>query len=467
MEDLFANISDTDIFPKENYFEKQKWDKLIEAIIGGQVVPVVGPEFLVEGGNLHHMLVKTIARQSGVEEGRVSTFSQLKHDTTFKAKCLSLAPGQESDRATDLIYPVARRAYVAGHYEPSRLLLNLLSIPYFPFVLTTTFTPIVEEAMQKVRPGEKVRTLCFNNDPMATKTPGLGDVKEEADLGRPTVYHMFGCFDEKMKPHSMALTDSDMLRFCRSWLIKGARPETLSQLLQNKYLLVLGCDYSDWLFRFIWYSMKEESGEGILVNGDTPDSLVGYLTRLGAFLPKDNPEATVQRIRELLRQREDADAAADPFAHARRGMDVFISYSRSDSDTALSLYNYLRSQGLTVWYDRENLLAGDKFQQEIERSIRSAKVFVPIISAHIKEERLDAHVYRKEWAWAIDHEQGMGSSRSFIMPVHEQGVDFYESDIPNELQRHNSIEYTPGCATFESLLQGIQRELDKLGMQGR
>ena len=193
MEDLFANISDKKLFPdEEDYFEKQKWDKLTEAIISGQVIPVIGPEFLVEGGNLHCMLVKTIARQSGVEAEHVSTFSQLKHDTTFKTKCLSLAKGQESDRATDLIYPVASRAYAVGHYEPSELLLNLLSIPYFPFVLTTTFTPIVEEAMQKVRPGEKVRTLYFNNDPMSTKTLGVGDVKEEADLYRPTVYHMFG-----------------------------------------------------------------------------------------------------------------------------------------------------------------------------------------------------------------------------------------------------------------------------------
>lgn len=462
MDDLFNNLSDDFFGLNTDYAEQQKWDQLIDQICEGRVVPVIGPEILIEEGNLHQKMVEVIASQLGVTS-RPTNFSQLKFDSTFMTRCMQMFKGMPADKATDVIYTLADRVYRAGHYQPSSLLRRILAIPQLPFVVTTTFTPIVEETMRQVRPGAEVRTLVFDNDPSTIKAKGVGDIQGYGDLKQPTVYHMYGCCQAKSKPHSMVLTDTDMLNFCLSWIDANKRPSTLSSLLSNSYLLVLGCNYSDWLFRFIWYSIKgDELKNGSLVNLHNPQDLVDYFTRMGVFIPQNNTADVVAKIETLLAQREQKGGNDELFAHPRNGMDVFISYSRSDKKIADRLYHYLRAEGLSVWYDRSNLLAGNDFMQEINRSVRSARVFVPIISHNIVSEKMEAHVYRKEWNCAIDCERGMGASRTFIFPIHEEGVDFYQADIPEEMQRHHSISYHSSDTEFPALLEGIRTQLAKL-----
>lgn len=48
--------------------------------------------------------------------------------------------------------------------KPSDILVKLLGSKMFPFVITTSFTPIVEQAMRNVWESE-LRFLKFNNNP--------------------------------------------------------------------------------------------------------------------------------------------------------------------------------------------------------------------------------------------------------------------------------------------------------------
>jgi CHASE2 domain-containing sensor protein len=61
-------------------------------------------------------------------------------------------------------------------------------------------------------------------------------------------------------------------------------------------------------------------------------------------------------------------------------LDVFISYSRVDSDFARKLNDALQLQGKTTWFDQESIASGVDFQQEINRGIETANNFVFIIS---------------------------------------------------------------------------------------
>lgn len=62
-------------------------------------------------------------------------------------------------------------------------------------------------------------------------------------------------------------------------------------------------------------------------------------------------------------------------------LDVFVSYSRKDSDFARRLNDALQVQGKTTWFDQESIAAGTSdFQQEIYRGIESANHFLFIIS---------------------------------------------------------------------------------------
>jgi WD40 repeat protein len=61
-------------------------------------------------------------------------------------------------------------------------------------------------------------------------------------------------------------------------------------------------------------------------------------------------------------------------------LEVFISYSRADSDFARKLNEALQIQGKTTWFDQESIPPGSDFQEEIYRGIDSSDNFLFIIS---------------------------------------------------------------------------------------
>jgi len=63
-----------------------------------------------------------------------------------------------------------------------------------------------------------------------------------------------------------------------------------------------------------------------------------------------------------------------------RTLEVFISYSRVDSDFARKLNDALQTQGKTTWFDQESIASGADFQQEIYRGIECAENFLFILS---------------------------------------------------------------------------------------
>ncbi|GAB4131326.1 MAG: hypothetical protein Fur0046_00170 [Cyanobacteria bacterium J069] len=61
-------------------------------------------------------------------------------------------------------------------------------------------------------------------------------------------------------------------------------------------------------------------------------------------------------------------------------LEVFISYSRADSDFARRLNDELQLQGKTTWFDQESIAAGEDFQREIYQGIETSDNFLFVIS---------------------------------------------------------------------------------------
>ena len=61
-------------------------------------------------------------------------------------------------------------------------------------------------------------------------------------------------------------------------------------------------------------------------------------------------------------------------------LDVFISYSRADSDFARKLNDELQLQGKTTWFDQESIASGADFAQEINGGIEACDNFLFILS---------------------------------------------------------------------------------------
>lgn len=438
---------ETLIFDENLDPEQIKWDALVEAAMAGNVVPVIGPDFLCEypdRKNVNQIIISIITKSLGLKHSW-DTYSQLVYDPEFYYKLR-----ERRFPSTDVIYSlvdaiVDNKQYQEHYFKPSAVLKRLLEIKLFPFVITTSFVPVVENVMKEVWGADQVKVMQFINNPQNDLMPGEGDIKHDADMAEPTVYYMFG--KSSKKANSYVLTDNNMLDFCRTWLSEQTRPNNLCSVLKNKYLLMLGCGYSDWLFRFIWFSMNKKSGAetlGMMVKDDSiHEDLVAYLKRIDTFLPENKDSSQIvdeieKRINEQFRINQEKEWLKTP---PKKEIDVFISYSRRDSEVAEKLYQYLCSIGLSVWYDRTDLLGGHQFMAEIMKAIMQAKTFVPILSSNIEEEAMDAHVYRHEWEKAVEQQTGMGSQRRYIIPINEVGFDFYAADIPEKLKAHNAICY--------------------------
>ncbi len=60
--------------------------------------------------------------------------------------------------------------------------------------------------------------------------------------------------------------------------------------------------------------------------------------------------------------------------------DIFISYSRKDSDQALMLADQLRTNGLTVWVDQHGIFGAEHWATEIVEGISSCSTFLVLLS---------------------------------------------------------------------------------------
>ena len=271
---------------KENVFKskgakpitenKRQWDELIDKIIQGEVVPVIGPEFLAKDDddankwvNPHQELINMLAETKNITPCNHKSFSELLYDDAF--------PASERMDIYNLIGEVFEpeikeldngKIPEDGIFHPSALLMKLLRVCKFRFVITTSFTPVVEYAMKDIYGNGNVNILNFSNNPL-----GNDDLKDIDDIYRPTVYYMFGRVCRQSERY--VVNDSDMLSFCRSWLSNA--PSNLVNVLRDKYLLLLGNNYSDWLCRFVWYSMKTKLKtelKGMVVNPSAKGEMI-------------------------------------------------------------------------------------------------------------------------------------------------------------------------------------------------
>lgn len=439
--------------------EETAWELLIDRIMNGEVVPVIGENIVLEGKRtIKNVLINHIAAKEGVSS-KPRSFSQLLYDKDF-------AKGEEEKekkRKKDEIYGRLSQLIHTNQakFAPSEMLKRVLSIQQFPFVITTTVDYTVENTMREIwKERERdLKVLVFNNNPKDLSI--LGDISKESDMEIPTVYYMFGKANSQ-RLNSFVVTDEDMLSFCQSWLTEDKHPQKLSRVLGDKFLLFLGCNYPDWLVRFIWYSMRQKlDSSGMLVDDEAEDSLIDFLNRVNVNT-ETNPEFVISEIERRVNKRMIEDNKYR-FESPKDRTDVFISYSRADSAITEKLYNALVKKGLNVWYDRKNLAAGDMWLEKINTAVKTTKFCVVLLTKSMLSQANESHVYRKEWNMAIEHARGMSSKRGFIIPVLVDDIDLYDDvlDLPDGLKAHNALSLSQEY-TIEDIAQGILNRVNEL-----
>ena len=238
-----------------------------------------------------------------------------------------------------------------------------------------------------------------------------------ADWAAPgTAVQLLYLFGKARPSPLFSIHDEDLLEYAHNVIAGGSHaPKAFLGALQDRNLLLVGCNFPDWLSRFMLRATRkgrladQQGGRGWLVEPlRREDPFIGFLGKYSpatSVLTDTDPAQFIDELhrRWVAEHLTGSDRALEPSERTMPESTMFfISYSRTtDLARALKLYEMLKGLGVAeneIWFDRETLEPADLFKQRILDGIRSCRYFLPLISrAATGRER--AFVFR-EWSEA-------------------------------------------------------------------
>lgn len=125
-------------------------------------------------------------------------------------------------------------------------------------------------------------------------------------------------------------------------------------------------------------------------------------------------------------------------------LNIFISYSHSDSDFANRLEADLRQRDFDTWMDRRGLAGGHKWRRELQNAIDRSHVLLVVLSP----EAVDSEYVQSEYGYATDE----GKT---VIPIY-----FRPCKIPMELR---GIQWIDFQQSYEQGLEALVQDLARVG----
>jgi hypothetical protein len=366
------------------------WETLLTLLDEGSVVPIVGDELAVgaNGARWHCELAKILATELRVPA------DELPAKSTPNDVC-SAYFRRGATRRTE-IYTRLAMAAKRLEFAPSPSLRQLASIRAFKLFVTTSYDPLLEQAIDAERFNGEACTEVLAFAPKGAPVDLSTSVK---DLHRPVVFHLFG---KLAATDSYAATEEDLIEFFHKLHSDTIRPKRLFDELRDSNLLLIGNAFPDWLARFLIRLAKSErilterSKYEYLVATPQTDttSLLSFLrsfSRETQFFEAHDPASFIAELQRRWQERhpETRDAAsveahavpdtADTDATSMIDGALFLSYASENRAACLKLRETLDNAGIEVWFDRDQLKGGDSWDKKIRRNIQHCSLILPLI----------------------------------------------------------------------------------------
>jgi hypothetical protein len=415
------------------------WDDLLSFIEERRVIPIVGPELLLVATDRGPRLLLDWVAEKLAARLNVNISELPQPYTLNDVVCWFLSARGRREEA----YVRMRSIIKEANFEPPAALRKLAAITDFDLFVSTTFDPLLENAINLER---------FNGAPstdVLSYAPNrVTDLPSERDrLQRPVVYHLFGKLSASP---TYVISDEDLLEYICALQSEHLAPEKLFHELEHSHLLFIGSNFTNWLARlFLRMAKRQRLSDPRDVGEVLADDHSSHDDRLMSFLQQVSVRTRIYRgaerfVEELhdrwQARRKPVDAAAASPALARflppaREMPdnaIFISYAREDLAAVQQIKAGLEAAGITTWFDIDRLEVGDDYDRKIQRNIARCSYFIPVVSA-ATQRRLEGY-FRREWSYAIDRMRNMADGALFALPVSIDATDPAAALVPDKFK---------------------------------
>lgn len=460
--------------PSVTEFE-EIWADLLPLIEARQVVPIVGSDLLsvTTAGTevpFYRLVAERLLARYSVDPASAGLRPQ--HELN-DAICLLDRLGKRASADSYLPCHEALRATLAEHrLAIEQPCLQLAAIDDFKLFVTTTIDDVLAQALDKTRHGGRAETEQVEYAPSGLPKDRRTDIGEIEGGHRTAVVSLFG--KAAVSP-VFAVHDEDVLEFLYGLQAGlGQPPRRFFSAIRGANLLLIGCQFPDWLSRFLIrvaapQRLSEQRGRRDFVIDPSP-SEPGFVVFLQTFARNTRiismrPKAFVAELLERWQAAHPATPRVEdrPVAAAPRGRKpaVFISYSRTDIEPVRTLYDELRrvAGDDVAWFDKSEITPGDEWRRRIMEAVDACQLFLPVVS--LSEEGRTEGVFIEEWKKALERARGI-DGRAFIVPIFvDEGAEASVARYARAGRMFGSLDFgfAPGGRLTPPLEAVIVREL--------
>ena len=441
---------------------KLDWDLITDELMEGGIIPVIGPELLqieVDGKtrDFRQWLAKNLADSIELPiEGLESSLHPMQEVMSRYY--------QNGDYRSCMPYQKVKSLIASENWSIPEPLIQLTDITSFRFYLTTLWEPMLEEALKKKYGPVRILENNLTKQPEDIDKFMQRSAQEQflpeyiellyQDQAPITLYYLYG---RPSRLKSYALSEDDVLLANLMLQHSSYKPDRLIDYLSDRRLLILGCNFPNWLARFFLSlaspDPKNPSTQPVFVISDktcqTDPNLVGFLRRQDAIVA--NESTTEEFVRKLHYHWKSKCAVSHKTGgeHPFEKNAIFISYASADDEAVKILSTEIRDMGLPVWLDKCKLSPGDDWADKITNNIRNSSIFMPVISENSLCGEAD-RFFRKEWDLALSVSETRERSLK-IMPIGLATRMYDDPRIPVPFRELQWLDGTEGHLNDSSL----------------
>lgn len=446
--------------------EKFQWDELLTRIKRKNVIPIISQELYrveIENEEKKDILLYDYLANRIVEEYKLQPPQVANHKFAVAAlEFLKNKPKAYIELSEFLLKSIEGARLT--RFNP---LWKLSRIKAFEMFITTAYDDFLENTLKKIR-GSNVKKVSYGGVEKKREQP-LNDLFDFKNNPRYSlVYHILGDMKENSFP---AYTETDILETVLEFKrdIEAENQNRLFWKLQSSSLLFLGSCLDDWLYRFFirilgnqvfQFSQAKQVLE--FVGGNFCNKKDPFF-ELPLFLEKHNLEVfscTGSRdFVDLLYEKLERNCPEEIISFE----DIppaFISFEGADREAARNLAANLRRDGINVWLDEREFIAGDEIDETIIKAIDKSTAFIPLISRNSMKiqkgkEKLKYHI--REWERAYTN-MISGDRNVKIVPVKIDDTDWlYEKFKGLFFLTISGINSSGGYEKLKNVLLDIQQ----------